>query len=301
MASGRQVRLYLVDGSASGVVTAEIINWTGIVIAAPRDRLTDVLSREDARKTGVYFLFGDVTQIGAMRDVYVGEADDVGRRISQHAKDDGKDFFERFCIIVSKDFNLTKAHSRYLERRLAEIARNAGRSNVLNANEPPAGRLPEADISDMEFFIEQIKIILPVLGFDTLRPALSQSHSQAAELRAPSGIALYLRRGRMGMEAEAIQLDGETVVLAGSKAKLDPSYASDQYSELRKALIGNGTLCESEGWLVFKKNHAFSSPSAASAVIYGRSDNGRNSWIVKATGQTLKEYETSSAEMRADT
>ncbi|SMC44992.1 protein of unknown function [Fulvimarina manganoxydans] len=293
---GRQVRLYLVDGTASGIVTAEIVNWTGIVIAAPRDRLIDVMSREDARRTGVYFLFGDVTQVGALRDVYVGEADDVGKRINQHAKADGKDFFERFCVIVSKDFNLTKAHSRYLESRLTEIARSAGRSSVLNANEPPSGRLPEADISDMEFFLDQVQIVLPVLGFDTLKPALSTSSNKSSGRAIDEGLKLYLRKGKMGMEAKAIQINGETVVLSGSKAKLDPEYALNQYGDLRETLIQNGTLVERDGWLVLTKNHAFSSPSAASAVLYGRNDNGRTSWIVEATGQTLKEYEAVAAE-----
>lgn len=30
MAQGRSVRLFLADGSATGILTAEIINWTGM-------------------------------------------------------------------------------------------------------------------------------------------------------------------------------------------------------------------------------------------------------------------------------
>ena len=33
--TGKTIRLYLVDGVATGVLTAEIINWTGKVIVAP--------------------------------------------------------------------------------------------------------------------------------------------------------------------------------------------------------------------------------------------------------------------------
>ena len=34
----------------------------------------------------------------------------------------------------------------------------------------------------------------------------------------------------------------------------------------------------------------FGSPSAASAVIFGRPDNGRTSWLVKETGQTYADW-----------
>ena len=53
MAKGRSVRLYLVDGTATGILTAEIINWTGHVLVAPRTRLEAVLDRAELRRTGV--------------------------------------------------------------------------------------------------------------------------------------------------------------------------------------------------------------------------------------------------------
>ena len=36
---GQTVKLFLVDGSAGGIVTAEIGNWTGHAVIAPRGRL----------------------------------------------------------------------------------------------------------------------------------------------------------------------------------------------------------------------------------------------------------------------
>jgi hypothetical protein len=32
----RQIRLFLVDGSPMGMITAEVVNWTGKVLAGPR-------------------------------------------------------------------------------------------------------------------------------------------------------------------------------------------------------------------------------------------------------------------------
>ncbi|TWT73862.1 hypothetical protein [Allorhodopirellula solitaria] len=36
---GKTIRIFLADGAASGVLTAEIINWTGKVMVSPRARL----------------------------------------------------------------------------------------------------------------------------------------------------------------------------------------------------------------------------------------------------------------------
>ena len=40
---------------------------------------------------------------------------------------------------------------------------------MVNATAPHPIVFPEADVSDMEFFIEQARIVLPVLGVNMLR------------------------------------------------------------------------------------------------------------------------------------
>jgi hypothetical protein len=50
LSSGRTVRLFLVDGAATGLMTAEILSWTGRALVAPRSRLPDVLKRQEARR-----------------------------------------------------------------------------------------------------------------------------------------------------------------------------------------------------------------------------------------------------------
>jgi hypothetical protein len=305
-AAGRTVRLFLVDGNAqSGLIAAEIINWTGRVLVAPRSMLAEVLRREEAEKTGLYILFGDQVETGVRRDIYVGESDAVGRRLLEHSKDEKKDFFERFCLITSSDLNLTKTHVRYLESRVTTLARASGRANVLNGNEPPAGRVPESDVADMEFFLEQLRILLPVLGFDVLRDPLAAASvartgdsMPAANDSGLSALELYLPENRDGISAKAVQIGDEIVVRAGSLARRDVAVGVSNYAALRSQLIEDGALvAEANGnFLVFDRDVPFSSPSAATAVIYGRNDNGRMSWHVKHSNQTLKAYQNSVAE-----
>jgi len=87
----RTVRLFLVDGSQAGLVTAEIINWTGHILIAPRSSIGEALKRDEASRTGVYFLVGEDPDQPTKVKVYVGEGDIVADRIKMHAKDDSKD------------------------------------------------------------------------------------------------------------------------------------------------------------------------------------------------------------------
>ena len=101
--SGRSVRLFLVDGTPTGLVTAEVMNWVGHVLMTPRSRLVDALGREEASRTGVYILLGEDPDSPSKTKAYIGEGDIVANRIKSHAKDDSKDFWTRACLISSKD------------------------------------------------------------------------------------------------------------------------------------------------------------------------------------------------------
>lgn len=64
--------MFLADGTSTGIITAEIMNWTGHVVTGPRSRLSELLQREETSRTGVYFLVGEDTETGEGM-VYVGE------------------------------------------------------------------------------------------------------------------------------------------------------------------------------------------------------------------------------------
>ena len=59
MSAGKSVRLFLADGTPGGLLTAEIMNWTGHVVAAPRSDLAALLKRPEATRTGIYIILGD--------------------------------------------------------------------------------------------------------------------------------------------------------------------------------------------------------------------------------------------------
>ncbi|WP_319458140.1 MULTISPECIES: hypothetical protein [unclassified Mycobacterium] len=52
--SGKQVKLFLVDGNPGGLTVAEISNRTCKVVSAPRSNLAELVARPEAMKTGAY-------------------------------------------------------------------------------------------------------------------------------------------------------------------------------------------------------------------------------------------------------
>ncbi|XOV76590.1 MAG: GIY-YIG nuclease family protein [Phycisphaerales bacterium] len=172
MTSGKSIKLFLVDGDANGLVTAEIGQWTGKALVVPRASIEKLAKRSEAAKPGIYVLSGPDPEDSDADRVYIGEAENVFSRIRQHLK--GKDFWKRVCLFTSSDEHLTKAHIKYLESRLVEIIASAGRVVLDNGNVPPRPSLPESDCADMETYLSQVQVLLPVLGLSITQPVASR-------------------------------------------------------------------------------------------------------------------------------
>lgn len=56
MKYGKSIELFLVNGTADSIVTAELSNWNGKAIKIPRIEVAGC-KREDITQAGVYFLF----------------------------------------------------------------------------------------------------------------------------------------------------------------------------------------------------------------------------------------------------
>jgi hypothetical protein len=287
--SGRTIRIYLVDGSPTGMLTAEIMSsWTGTVIVTPRSQLTDLGRRDEAKRTGLYCLVGSDPEQPGRERVYVGEGDNVWSRLVCHDRDETKDFWTRVVVVISKDDNITKSHGRYLESRVIAMTRQAGRANLDNGTSPEMPSLPEPDVADMENFLEQVQIVFPVLGMSFLQPQpIVDDRSPLTPGRSPR-----FEMTIVGTRAFAVELSGEFVVLKGSTDRKQGVESWSAYKTLRDELVTEGKLVQSPqtDYYEFADNVAFSSPSAAGSVIAARDTNGRTNWHVDGTGQTYAEW-----------
>jgi hypothetical protein len=117
------VRILLVDGTTSGIRTAEIGLSTVKAVLAPRGLVGELSKRIESSRSGVYVLVGEDPQSPGRSAIYVGEGDEVITRIRAHIADEAKDFFDRVLVFVGEGQQLNKAHIRYLEARLVSIAK----------------------------------------------------------------------------------------------------------------------------------------------------------------------------------
>lgn len=309
---GRTLKLYLVDGTPSGVITAELGVSSVRAAVASRTALPELIRREEATRTGVYLLVGPDPDLPGRQLVYVGEGDQVRTRLAYHDADEAKEFFTRAVLIVSKDENLTKAHGRYLESRIIAAIRNAGRAKLVNGTEPPFRGLPEPEIADMERVLDEIEILLPVLGFDVLRPAGHEAGETAPKNEVPreivSTVTFENNTPALGAEtdaspvfiavikkakARATERAGEFVVLEGSTAYREfQDSQSFPLRSLRQELLERGALVADvdSDLLRFTQDVSFSSPSAASSLVGGYSDSGPRTWKLERTGQSYGEW-----------
>ena len=265
------IRLFLLRGDAKSLRTAEISNWSGKAVAAPRTELDDLLARDEAEKSGVYILTGTDPESGHPR-AYIGEAEVIRERLKQHRL---KEFWVSAVVFVSKDENLTKAHIRYLEGRLLSEAARVGRF-VLENSQSSSSKLPESDREDMNVFLSRIHQLLPVLGSELLVPVVPQSAGYQVSPASP--LVCRVKGARALGEPTP---DG-FVVFTGSTAVLQerPATAVRQpyIIKLRRSLVAEGALVETNGFYRFERDVEFSSPSAAASVIHGGGANGLTEW-----------------------
>lgn len=305
MPAGRSIRLFLVDGTSNGLLTAEIMNWTGHVLASSRSKVSELIQRPECARTGIYFLVGPDPENPFLTRVYVGESDDIARRLRQHNRPEtqgGKDFWERVCLVTSKDMNLTKAHAKYLESRLIAIASAAGRCVLENGTAHEYRSLPESDLADMAFFLDQIRTILPVLGFEFLHETVKVSSAGSSFSPQSAVLRFNLHLPTLGIEAEGQEVDGEFVVLKGSQARERWVGVPSGYQALFEQLVASGMLVlDDKGRRCFTENCSFSSPSAAASVISGRAANGRVKWTVQGSSETYAEWQERTLAISAPT
>lgn len=282
VSSGRSVRLYLADGTATGILTAEIMNWTGHVLAAPRTRFEGAFARTELKRTGIYLLIGSDDEGSDLPRIYVGEGDEIGKRLYTHNKE--KDFWERFVAVTSKDMNLTKAHVRYLEGRLLALLKEAKRARIENKDMPQFDLLPEADIADMETFLDEIQLVLPVVGVEVFRRPASKGQFAKATGDLDAGhVTFELSNAKAGITAEAREEEGEFIVEQGAVGALREAVSfNGKVKTMREDALKTGQIIALNGKnFRVAEDISFGTPSAAAVFLYGTSRNGRTDWLVQ--------------------
>lgn len=280
MTFGKTIKIFLIDGDPNGRMSCELSNWSGKAYKIPRIKVKDCSDRDDLTSTGVYLLFGKDDE--DKDQVYIGEAESILKRVNQHLTQ--KDFWNETIVFISKDDNLNKAHIKYLENRLFELAKTANRYKIENTITPTQSSISESDKAEMEEFIENIKMLVNTLGhkvFDEKREFKPKQKQELFSIKAPRGA-----------DGQGEPTSDGFVVFKGSKAAgTTVASMTQNFINLRLKLINEGVLVNKGEYCEFPDDYIFSSPSTAASIVLGRNANGLTEWKQK-DGKTLKDFES---------
>jgi len=292
--TGLRIELFLVDGIPGGITTAHTAGWTGSVLVAPRSRLDDVLRRPEVHGAGVCLLLTDGGGAGEAQACSaigpLAELPDAGGHPRQ---------WERLVVVTASDDALTPVHWAYLRARLVELSARADGALMAGTLVPDVPSIREAQVSDVEAFLNRLRVILLVLGV-TVIPAIpgpvdpvpTPDATPAADVASrdggsPSSPVFVLADPRRRVDARAQARGEDFVLLAGSLVvpawentgrtpATKRSYAA--YKAQYDGFVADGSITVRGGQGRLTRDLAFRTPSSAGAIAIGHSCNGPTAW-----------------------
>ena len=305
MSNGRQLRLFLADGTSSGPRFFEIFNRTIQALGLPANRIQEAISSDwrEFQKPGVYLVHGTTEE--GVEQLYIGKGEIVAKRVQVHP--DKLEFeITSLLIFCSKDDNLNASQVGWLESSLIRVGKEAKRIALTNIQNPELPTLSRPELATVSEFFEDLKLIAQTAGFDffstpkAVTPSSPTSGTTYLSASAP-GPEFLLKQPQKEITACGYLSDDGFVVKKGSDAIATPNESlGGTYTDLRKKLIDQKVLVQKAGdatKLTFAIDFAFTAPSAAAAVVVGNNISGRTNWKT-AEGQTLGDYQDSVASHR---
>jgi len=278
------IHIMLADGTTDGLKVVLKDNWSGQALMFAKSEYRSARRRLEGAGAGVYVLFGQYEGDSLEYRLYVGESDQIGRRLAGHVRQDD-DFWTKAIAFTGAGLN--KAHIRYLEGRLLRLARQAERCEIKNVGAgSPAPSLSEMDRASADAFLADMLTIYPLLGLRAFERL--EGTTEGARLSLAPG----------GATAEGAEVADGFVVFANAVARKEVSdWVQEKGRDLidqRRQMLEDGVLLEEPDGYRLARDHLFSSPSRAATVLLGTPTNGREAWR-GSDGRTLKQLQEADA------
>jgi len=290
---GKNINMFLMDGTATGRIKCTIANWTGVAYKIPRTELERCKNRDDLKQSGVYFLFGESTDTGKPV-AYIGQAgnrkngEGILSRLLAHKRDAEKNYWNEAVVFTTSNNSFGPTEISFLENKFCNLAIAANRYEVKNANDPSPGHITEEKESEMEEFVEYARLIIGVLGHNVFEP-INDAPTDIPPVENDETL-FYLKRKIKDIDftvkAVGKKIDGGFVVLKGSRiSPLVKDAVSVGYKQLRKS----SKISEDN---ILLEDITFDTPSGAGEFVIGNTCNGWRNWKNK-DGVLLKDFEGS--------
>lgn len=286
MGHGKSITVYLMDGDANERYQVTLDNWNIESYKIPYEMILQS-SDLNLHTAGIYFLFG---YQDSKNFVYVGEAEDVYRRLTQHTPEKDKFIWDTAVVFVATgDGVLDKAKIKYLENRLYSIIKTANSYILWNKNKPTKSKISKPSEDSMESAIDKIKLVIPVLGYTPFNKRKYRSKKLEEKIVSSSKVdakkVFYINQREVKATC-ALDSNKKFLLLAGSKI------SPDIQTSLRKNIIKKRTEMTKEGNIVnniIQRDTYFDSATAIASFVVGYSVNGKK-LLKTGDGRTLAEY-----------
>jgi hypothetical protein len=276
---GKTVKLFFEQGNHDGIISAEMMNWTGIVIVCPRTSLSEIYNLKHIYGAGIYFLISEEDNL-----VYVGETMNGVKRIKSH--DFKKDFWDKLVIVQTTDTNLTKTHCSYLEHRCAQIIEKDSMFKLENGRglSDYTGTLTRSSVNDMEVFLDNLQFILPAMGINILKKLATIKNDK--KVKAEFVLSVKGVKGEVYLQDDQIILKKGSIGNKGVKSSLYETLKTK-----REMLIEKGILKVVDNHIEVQEDFNASSLSTAACYLTGYPISGPQNWKLKDSGITYKKWE----------
>ena len=287
------LQILLNDEEIDGKKTVYVANRDIRCEYVPRHKVSTFKSDYVA----VYLLIGSDEEQGDL--IYVGETEEAAIRLLNHDKK--KEFWDYAYFFFSNTHNLNKADVKFLEAKIYQAIKEAGRYKLENASIPKESHVHDIRQSELMDMFKTIEFILGgafnlfpfkkvdlQLEVNGTKETINHLKKQLDELEKET---FYMTQKGADAKGYLLGEGKKFVVLKGSKtASIEK--AANSFKEISAAtnlerLKKQGVLQEIDGYYQFNETHIFNSPSGASDLIYLGATNGWKEWKNKE-GESLE-------------
>ena len=256
----------MMDGNLNGRIKCTTQNRIVEVIKIPRSFMSQA---KDLcfEKTGIYLLIGTSEENESYKlCVYVGQAVNGFRRLTQHQKDLNKAYWRDALFITTLNDTLGPTDISYLENYFFNKLNEANVVELKNGNEPCPGKTTQEQKCVLEEYAENAIELIQVMGFQLFESYDKEEFGTAK---------IYHLKNQNENAQLKVSKDNKFVLLKGTVIRSTikdyaPKKIASNREKYKDQIDANNRLID---------DIPFESPSEAGMFVLGQNLNGWSEWI----------------------
>lgn len=279
----KEISMFMIDGEPSSRIKCTMKNRLSVIYKIPRlmldnckDGNGDIVKH--LQQTGIYFLIGENADTGS-KTIYVGQAGirkngkGLYCRLTEHIKNEKENYWSDWNEIIAfttQNDSFGPTEISYLENKFTNLAKEAGRYDVQNGNEPNQGNITEEKESELQDFIDDACVMISILGYKVFEPLIKSKVIKNNTIIGDSPVFKF--QGKY--KAFGIFTNEGFVLLKGSE--INPILNKSAHGFTIKAREQNKNKIGVDNKTM--EDILFSSPSASAGFVGGSSLSGNAMW-----------------------